>query len=86
MERSRDAHLELLADPEDPGEEAPDYVFQRTVDPVGSGRIVYLDPWKNGEPDHFENDEFKYRDGYDWAHTVTHTHEPGDPPRDPGDD
>jgi len=53
---------------------------------VGSGRIVYLDPWKSGNPDQFENADFEFRDGHGWAHTETHTHQPGDSPRDPGND
>ncbi len=50
-----------------------------------SGRVVYLDPWGSGKPDHWEEKDFPFNESA-WGHTTTHTHEPGDKPRDPGND
>lgn len=51
-----------------------------------SGRVVFLDPWKTGNPDQWEAKDFPFADGVGWAHTPTHTHQVGDAPRDPGND
>ena len=56
------------------------------LEAICSGRVVYLDPWRTGDPDNWEAADFPFPDGNGWAHTTTHTHEAGDSPRDPGND
>ncbi|MEE9189259.1 MAG: hypothetical protein V3U16_00635 [Candidatus Neomarinimicrobiota bacterium] len=51
-----------------------------------SGRVIFLDPWKSGNPDWWEANDFPFPDGNGWAHTPTLTHKAGDKPRDPGND
>jgi len=53
---------------------------------VCSGRIVFLDPWRTGNPDWWEASEFPFPNHRRWIHNPIRTHEAGDPPRDPGHD
>ncbi len=50
------------------------------------GRVIYLDPWKTGKPDWWEQKDFPFPDGAGWSHSPIRTHQAGDPPRDPGND
>ncbi|HAB18045.1 MAG TPA: hypothetical protein PLX89_14845 [Verrucomicrobiota bacterium] len=54
------------------------------LEAVCSGRIIFLDAWASGKPEYWEAAAFPCLNG--WGHTVTHTHQPGAPGHDPGND
>jgi hypothetical protein len=54
------------------------------LEAVCGGRIIFLDPWQTANPDYWQASAFPFLSG--WSHTSTHTHNPGDSRRDPGND